>query len=195
MNPMKSYLNLRFLPSTGSLIASARQTQTILLATLALCVAIYAATPAYGSSSKASADAAGKNQTVHYGTMAPDGQTDLSGFNPDISGVHSDTTFTYNDLHPGVTYRLYDLVLYNGACKELTPGSWAGTLPTYGVVTQGYVYGHLSNGDCPSKTFKFRAIYYRWSHDINARHDHFYAHWYGDGYKTSTIEFKENLKP
>lgn len=204
MNSMRSYLNLRFQPSTGSAIASARQTQTILLATLALCVAIFTSAPAYGASSKANADSTTSHQTVHYGTIVPDDQADAAGTNSDASavqlddsGVHSDLTLIYNGLHPGKTYELTNLVLYNDRCQEITPGSWelASAAPAYGKATQGYTYGHLANGACRGITFKSRAIYYTWTHDINARHDQFKAYWYGDGEKTNTITFKMNLVP
>jgi hypothetical protein len=172
MNSMRSYLNLRRLPWTRSTIASARQTQAILLAALALCVAIFTATPAYGASSKAHSDSTANNQNWKIGTMMPDDPADAAG------------------LHFDVTYRLYDLVLYNPKnCAEITAGSWANTAPIYGRVGQGYVYGHLANGDCPAYTYRFRAIYYEWTRDPSATKDHFKAYWYGAGHKSPIYTF------
>jgi hypothetical protein len=201
MNSMRSYFNLRFQPSTGSTIASARLTQAVLLATLALCVAIVGATSAYGASSKTKADSATSHQTIHYGTIAPDDQADVAGANSgasavrlDDSGVHSNLTLVYKKVRPGVKYELTNLVLYNDACQEITPGGWYLTsAPKYGVASEGYTYGKLTNGDCPGVRFESRAIYYTWTHDEYATKDEFKAYWAGDGYKTNTITFAFDL--
>jgi len=194
MNQIKSHLNLSFLPSPRFAIAGRRTTQTIFLATLALCAAIYTATPAYGSSSKASADAASKSQDWKLGVVIPDGQANVAAFTSDVSDVNSDVTFTYKKVRPGVTYELTNSVWYIAStCKDVAPGSWSGTVPTYGKVTQGNVHGRLANGDCPGKTFTSRAIFYEWTHDKNAKQDHFSAHNSYDGHSTPTIKFVLDL--
>jgi hypothetical protein len=168
-----------------------------ILAAFALCVATCTQTPAYASSSKASADSASKNQTIHIGTIVPDDPGNGSGFNSDLSGIHPDLTITYKGLHRGITYGLTNLVLYNGACEEVTAGTWylASAPPTYGKVTQGYTHGRLANGACPGRTFKSREIYYTWTHDAKARHDHFKAYWAGAGKRTNAITFNFDLVP
>lgn len=186
---MNYVLNRRSLFATRSAVAGNRKSQSILLAALALCLTVYTSIPAYGASSKASSNSTSSHQGIHYGTSAPDSRSPIAA----ASGFQPDLTLIYTGIRPGVTYYLTDLVLYNDRCQEVTPGSWSGTEPTYGVVNQGYVYGHLSNGDCPGVRFKFRAIYYTWTHDKHAKTDEFKAHWSGDGYKTNTITFKFGL--
>lgn len=186
---MKCDLKKLSLFATRAAIAGNRKSQSLLLAALALCVAVYAATPAHASSSKASANTSSTHQGVHYGTSAPEGQSPLAA----AQGVKPDLTLIYTHVRPGVTYYLTDLALYNDRCQELTPGSWSGTEPSYGLAGQGYKYGYLANGECPGVRFKFRALYYTWTHDKHAKTDEFKAHWSGDGYKSSTITFKFDL--
>lgn len=69
---------------------------------------------------------------------------------------------------------------YNpGNCTEISPGSWSVTsAPKYGKVSTGTISGHLSNGDCPSTTFTFAAIYYTWlTHSNRSNTDSFQATW------------------
>ncbi|MGA2537753.1 MAG: hypothetical protein ABSF53_17170 [Terracidiphilus sp.] len=197
MNSMRSYLNLRFLPSTASGIARARKYQTSLILAVALCAAGFVAAPAYGASSKATADSTPSHQNIHYGTIVPDAQSaeeGVSHVDSDVSGVHSNLTLVYEKVRPGVRYELTNLVLYNDKCEEITPGGWYLTsAPKYGVASEGYTYGKLANGDCPGVRFESRAIYYTWTHDQYATKDEFKAYWAGDGYKTNTITFAFDL--
>jgi hypothetical protein len=189
MNPVRSYLNLRFLPSTRSANASSRKSQTSLLGVLALCAAILAgSTPVYPASVKAGPaspgsgakmaptitpeEAAAKHETLKYAMVIPDGQADQAYFHG------------YWTAYPYVRKYLTAYVVYNAHCQEVTAGNWyLNYSPTYGVPSQGLVTGRLSNGDCPRYVFRSRAIYYTWVYDTNFyQNDVFEATWRGAGF-------------
>lgn len=188
MNSVKSYLNLRFLPSTRSANASSRKSPTSLLGVLALCAAILAgSTPVYPASVKAGPaspgsgakmaptitpeEAAAKHETLKYAMVIPDGQAD-----PALHG--------YWTAYPYVRKYLIAYVVYNVHCQEVTAGNWyLNYSPTYGVPSQGLVTGRLGNGDCPGYVFRSRAIYYTWVYDTDEyQNDVFEATWRGAGF-------------
>jgi hypothetical protein len=189
MNPVKSYLNLRFLPSKRSADASSRKSQTSLLGVLALCAAILAgSTPVYPASVKAGPaspgsgakmaptitpeEAAAKHETLKYAMVIPDGQAD-----PAFHG--------YWTAYPYVRTYLIAYVVYNVYCQEVTAGNWyLNYSPTYGVPSQGLVTGRLGNGDCPGYVFRSRAVYYTWVYDTDEyQNDVFEATWRGAGFQ------------
>jgi hypothetical protein len=183
MFPIKSYPCLRVLLSLRLAITSARQTQAFLFTTLVLCAAILAGTPAYGASSKPNANSTSAQHDWKVGVVIPDGQEGISDFNPNVSGVHPDTS-GYFTVHPDVKTLLVWLVLYNSkTCEEISPGNWTlNSGSKYGNEYKGYVSGKLSNGDCHAYKFTGDGIYYKWVRDPYATHDKFKATWKADGY-------------
>src|ERR1700682_4812752 len=193
MNPVRSYLNLRFLLSTRSADASSRKSQTSLLGVLALCAAILAgSTPVYPASVKAGAaspgsgakmaptitpeEAAAKHETLKYAMVIPEGQADAA--------LHG-----YWTAYPYVRKYLTAYVVYNVYCQEVTAGNWyLNYSPTYGVPSQGLVTGRLANGDCPGYVLRSRAVYYTWVYDTDEyQNDVFEATWRGAGFQHQCV--------
>lgn len=93
MNSMRSNLNLRSLTSMGSRIARTRRFQTGMIATVALCAAVFTTgTPAFSASQDAAAsgngsrlapvisaeEAAAKHQTLKYIALIPEGDSQFA---------------------------------------------------------------------------------------------------------------------
>ena len=66
--------------------------------------------------------------------------------------------------------------------------------PKYGLVTQGYITGHLANGACPAFTYRFRSIYYKWDKKTSSKTDQFKANWIGSSSYQVDGTFHLNLK-
>lgn len=210
MNPMRSYLNLRFLSSTGPAIANTRKPQTGLLGALALSAAMLApGTSVYPESRKANAappgngsnlapaisaeEAAARNRGVEFAMVIPDGEQTFH------EPMLREPTSYYGvwTARPDVNEYLTDFVAYNKfTCKEISHGVWTeGSLgPKYGVVTQGLVKGVLANGKCHGKVFTAAGIYYKWVKHTGSDHDdEFKANWKGGGL-TNAVTFYLILK-
>jgi hypothetical protein len=157
-------------------LASARQTQAVLLAALVLCAAILAGTPAFGASSKAHSNSTTNHQGWQVGVVIPDNQAEVN--------ATADLTGTFK-VHPDVKTLLTAIVLYNPKnCAEYTPGNWTlNSDSKYGDIYKGHVSGHLVNGACHKFIYTGDGIYYKWVLDIHATKDKFKATWKGDSDK------------
>jgi hypothetical protein len=199
MNPIRSYLNRRFLPSTRSATGSTGKSSTSLLGVLALCTAILAgSTPVYPATRTANAapptsngdkmaptetaeEAAALHHTLLIGRLIPDGEdaTAITG----TSAVRPPYYYGYWTAYPFTRKRLVALVAYYSDCAEAGPGLWYPWYPhyppAYGQVSQGYVTGHLVNGACSGYIYRGRAIYYYWDSYTGSYHnDQFGAYWH-----------------
>jgi hypothetical protein len=148
-----------------------------LAAGVALCSLIAAGTPAYGRGGidgaaspgatpfESSPDSVTSHETLHFGTVIPDGQADLKGT---IS-----VGFKVKTL-------LGSGVVYNDKCREVTTGRWkVDSSPAYGTVATGLITGRLSTGACPGIKFTSAAIYYTWTKPTKATQDGFKATYLG----------------
>jgi hypothetical protein len=217
MNSMRSYLNLRFQPSTGSRIARVRKSQTCLIGAVALCAAVLAAsTPAFPATRNANAnsnaapptsngvkmaptetaeEAAAEHQTLQFARVIPDGE-DAPAMTR--NGEDSpDYYYGYWTAYPFVKKYLYAIVAYNPrTCAEITTGAWYPSAPFpsyYGVETQGDTVGRLGNGACPAYRYTSRAIYYEWVYDTNYyQNDRFGATWRGAGLSYRFVFYLED---
>jgi hypothetical protein len=198
MNSMRFYLNLRFLPSTGSRIARASKFQTSMIAAVTLCAAVLAAgTPVFAASRNATPaspskgdqmaptispeEAAAQHQTLKYAAVVAEGESQAAEM---TFAVESSSYYGTWTVYPYSRKLLVSFVAYNKYCQEVTPGYWTeGSIgPKYGQVTQGLVKGRLTNGDCPQYIFTGAGIYYKWVSQTGFTHnDEFKANWHGAG--------------
>jgi hypothetical protein len=208
MNSTTSNLNLRFLPSTGSWIARARKSQTSMIGAAVLCaVALTLGTPAFAASRNTNAagpnsgrqmaptvsaeEAAAQHQTLKFAavvsadesqdaTMMAQGETSYYG------------TWT---VYPYARKFLVSFVAYNRYCQEVTPGYWTlGSIaPKYGKLTEQYVKGRLSNGDCSQYIYTGTGIYYDWVYKTGTTHnDEFKATWHGGSVQNMVTFYLKN---
>jgi hypothetical protein len=146
-----------------------------LWAIAALATVAIATTPSFGDSIKNHPQQS--KERVAIGIMES-GAAENSGFSPDAILKGSGTW----KVKYGVTTFLTAWVLYNpDTCKDLSPGNWVGkAAPKYGVATEGYLTGHLANNVCPTHTYKFRSLYYKWDKKTSSKTDQFKATWVGN---------------
>jgi hypothetical protein len=206
MNSMRSYLNLRFLPSMG--IARARKFQTSLICAVALCAAVLAAsTPVFAASRNTNAaspdnsskmaptispeEAAAQHQTLKFAAVVSESESQ------DAAMMAEGETSYYGTwtVYPYSRKFLVSFVAYNRYCQEVTSGYWTeGSIgPKYGQVTQGLVKGRLSNGDCPQYIYTGAGIYYKWVYQTGSTHnDEFKANWHGGGLENMVTFYLKN---
>jgi hypothetical protein len=172
--PDRANPNLRVLPLPRSAWANARQTHAALIAALALCAAILAATPAFGATSNAHSTT--NHQGWRVGVVIPDDRQDMN--------ATANTSLT-SKVHPNVKTLLTAIVLYNPKnCGEYSAGNWTvNSAAKYGNVYKGLVTGKLANGACHKYTYTGDAIYYKWVVDFKATKDKFKATWKADSDK------------
>jgi hypothetical protein len=190
MNSMRSYLNRGILPSTRSMIARTRKSQTSLLGALALCAAMLAAsTPVYPASRDANTaspgnggkiaptetveEAAALHHTLQIGRVIPEGQAQ----------VHSDFYYGYWTVHPYATKGLVFEYAYDAAnCKWVSAGSWYNSSPIYpsskwynaldfGYPSQKTILVEVTSGRCAGYKYKAAAAYFYWDKHTGAYYD------------------------
>jgi hypothetical protein len=185
----RSGSNLRVLSSLRFAWISACQTPADILAALALCAAITAATPGYSEGAGAAAPDSRADhpnaQDLAHGAIRPDDRADIS--------------VTETVLPDKKTYIWAEISYHKQTCSENSPGTWkVNTAPKYGVTATGLVSGYLSNGDCPGIRFTGRAIYYTWTKTKvkpTPKKDKFVATWSAPGNpKVPAFTFNLNLK-
>ena len=103
----------------------------------------------------------------------------MAEMSPDSLAPQPQSSFSYV-VHPQVkTFGAAYVEYRPSTCEQISSGSWAvTTAPKRGATATGIVTGHLGNGDCPTHTFQFAAIYYTWtSADPAIPTDTFAATW------------------
>jgi len=161
-----------------------------LWAMLALSAVTLAATPTYSESTKNHPEESKGDIRVGMIQVDPS-KGDNGGFLPDTTVKASGTWKVY----PNVKTYLTAFVLYNTkTCAEITPGQWVvKSSPNYGNLYGKFIKGHLADGVCPSHTYTFDAIYYKWVIATTAKTDEFKANWKADGNQID-VTFHLDLK-